>query len=464
MRRVFVALCLVLTCLLAACSGMVPARPQVITHPDGPLYVGDQVSFEVLAPAGEKDPSGSVSVIFNGRSLGNSDFASFGIGNRFQATLWLVWDTKGLKPGNYKLTFTRFPANTTWTRTFSLLPENQVPPPEPQAHWASVTTTCCNIYYITGTAAERDISGLSREADLQSADVSKQLGFKLDKRMNLILMSRVVGQGGFTRGDIYISYLDGNIMSNNAPILFHHEFVHFYDGEMEGKYRPTFFEEGLAVYLTGGHYKLEPLAARAAALLNLGWYFPLQTLADDFYNQQHEISYLEAATLVNYMVQTYGWEAFNQFYRDIQPPAGRSDSVVIDAALQAHFKLSLAELETAYLASLRAQTFTDSQRSDLRVTVDYFNTVRRYQKDLDPSAYFLTAWLPEASSMRKNGIVADLLRHPTAWDNRLIENLLVRAQAEMLSARYSAAESTLKEINLILQLIERVLVYPWPPR
>ena len=35
--------------------------------------------------------------------------------------------------------------------------------------------------------------------------------------------------------------------------------------------------------------------------------------------------------------------------------------------------------------------------------------------------------------MRKRSIVADLLRHPTGLDNRLVENLLDRAQAELLS-------------------------------
>jgi hypothetical protein len=454
MRRVLLSLCLLLSCLLAACSASRSAGAfQVIAHPDGPLYVGDQVSFEVLAPAGIMAQGASVSVVFQGHSLGNSDFASFGLGNRNQATLVWVWDTHDLKPGRYTLTFTRFPERTTWTDTLSLHPQDQLPPPGPQAHWASLTTACCTIYYITGTAAGRDIASLSREADQQSADVSSKLGLKLSKPMNLILMSRVVGQGGFTRGDIYISYLDGNIMSNNAPILFHHEFVHYYDGELQGKYRPTFFEEGLAVYLTGGHYKLEPLPARAAALLNLGWYIPLKTLADDFYNQQHEISYLEAATFVEYLVDTYGWEAFNQFYRNIPSPDGRTDSDVIDVALRENFKLSLADLETAYLASLRAQPFSAAQRSDLKLTVEYFNTVRRYQAALDPSAYFLTAWLPDATEMRQHGIVADLLRHPVAWDNRLVESRLVRAQDELLSGNYATADRTITWINLIIDAL-----------
>ncbi len=454
MRRCLVSFGLVLACLLASCS---PAKPvgglHVITHPDGPLFVGDQVSFEVLAPASSQTQDGSVQVTFQGSNLGQGDFAPFGMGKRDQATLWWVWDTRSLKPGRYTLKFTRQPGNFTWAETFSLHPEDQVPPPEPGAHWTSITTTCCILHYLTGTTAARDILLLGREADQESASVSKQIGFKLDKPIDLVLMSRVVGQGGFTTGSIYLSYLDGNYTGDEMPILFHHEFVHYYDAAVGGTYRPPFFEEGLAVYLSGGHYQPEPLAARAAALLSLGWYIPLTTVANNFYDHQHEISYLEAATLVKYMVDTYGWQAFNGFFRSIPAPEnGQSDSAVIDIALQEHFNLSFADLETAYLASMRTQPFTGSQRSDLRMTVEFFDTVRRYQAALDPSAYFLYAWLPDGSVMRQRNIVADFLRHPDGWENRLNEALLDRAHAELFSGDYSGTDRTLKLIDWILDI------------
>jgi len=455
MRRALICFCLVFVCLLAGCSLAQPVgRLQVIAHPDGPLYVGDQVSFEVLAPATPGKQDGSVQVTFQGRALGQAGFTPFGMGRRNQATLWWVWDTRGLKPGRYVLTFTRLPDKFSWTETFSLRPENQVPPPQPGAHWAYSTTTCCLLHYITGTAAERDIAILGREADLESTAVAKQIGIKLDNPIDVILMSRVIGQGGFTTGSVYLSYLDGNYTGDDMPILFHHEFVHYYDAAAGGKYRPPFFEEGLAVYLTGGHFKPEPLVARAAALLTMDGYIPLQKLANDFYNQQHDISYLEAATLVKYMLDTYGWVAYNQFYRDISAPGkGQSDSAVIDTALRAHFKLSFADLETAYLADLRKQTFTDDQRTDLRVTVEFFDAVRRYQAALDPSAYFLYAWLPDGSVMRQRNILADLLRHPGGWENQLSESLLQRAHAEWFSGDYAGAERSLQWTNRALDIL-----------
>jgi hypothetical protein len=129
---------------------------------------------------------------------------------------------------------------------------------------------------------------------------------------------------------------------------------------------------------------------------------------------------------------------------------------VIDTGLRQHFGISFADLETAYLKALRAQPFTDNERTDLRLTVEFFDMVRRYQKDLDPSAYFLTAWLPDGSVMRQRGIVADFLRHPNGLDNRLIEFLLVRAQQELFRGDYAGTERTLEWANRILLLLESV--------
>ncbi len=438
--------------LLSACAPVKAAgsEAQVITHPDGPLYVGDQISFEVLLSQTGQHQNDSVEVSFNGQNLGSAKFAPFGIGAREEAALWWVWNTDGLKPGSYSLTFTRSDTQATWEETYTLLPESQVPPPQPQAHWAESVTECCVRPYITGTAAARDIATLTQVAQTQSDSVAKLMDHQLGSKIDLTLMSRDIGQGGFTTNSVYVSYLDDNYMGNETDIIFHHEFVHFYDGEIGGTYRPSIFEEGLAVYLTGGHFKPEPLQPRGAALLDLGWYIPMKQVADDFYHQQHEIGYLEAATLVKYLIDKYGEAAFFDFYRTIPAPKNQKDSEVIDLALQQHFHISFADLESAYLSWLKATPFTPDERTDLRLTVNFFDTMRRYQKALDPSAYFLTAWLPDGAVMRQRGIVADFLRRPSAWQNQLVEFFLVRAQKQLFSQKYAAADQTLKFTNLIL--------------
>ena len=147
------------------------------------------------------------------------------------------------------------------------------------------------------------------------------MGIQFTAPITITLMSRVLGHGGFASQDIDISYLDRNYAGSDFGLVLHHEMIHILDGRLGGDFRPSLLVEGLAVYETGGHFKKEPLMPRAAALLpgetGLGWYIPLAELADNFYLSQHEIGYLEGATLIEYMVNTWGWDAFSSFYRDI---------------------------------------------------------------------------------------------------------------------------------------------------
>ena len=453
MRRFILVLLIIF--LFAACSPVQPAEQlAVITHPDGPLYVGDQVSFEVMPSKAEANKAGSVRVTLKGRELGEADIAPYGLGGRSEAILWWVWDTRNLKPGNYNLTFTLLPDRITETDTFRLYSADQIPQPEPGATWITTTSTCCVFHYISGTAAERDISSLSKVADEESAIVSEQMGSTLNKPIDVVFMSRVIGQGGFSSDSVYVSYLDDYYIGNDMAILFHHEFVHYYDAIRGGVFRPSIFQEGLAVYLSGGHFKLEPLIPRAAAMVDLGWYIPLTNLANDFYNQQHDKGYLEAAGLVEYLVETYGWDAFNEFYRDIpNPENGQTTTKVIDTALQKHFNISFTDLESKYIGFLREQTVQEIVRTDLDVTVSFYDTARRYQQMLDPSTYYLTAWLPNGSEMRQRGIVADFLRRPGNWDNQMIETLLIRAHSQYFGGNYPGAENTLKLTNFLMDVI-----------
>lgn len=447
-------------------------------HPDGPLIVGDQVSLEVIAPPGSNVDTSQVEVRLAGASeaLATAKFSAAGIVQRDQATLPWAWDTRNLSPGDYQLVFTVRPSGPTWTQTVSLLPSSALPEREKGAHWASTESQCCTIYYITGTEAERDLRQLMRIADEQAQDASRRLGVSIKQKIPVVFLPRVLGQGGFTGSEIAVSYLDRNYMGDATAIVLHHEMIHWLDQRAAAGFRPTMLVEGLAVYLSGGHFKPEPLLPRAAALLapsagcasssragvacsrpacGLDRYLPLAGLADQFYSQQHEIGYLEASALIEFMVQTWGWEQFRAFYNDIHLPPGGSQSAALDQALQKHYQIDLPELESRYKSALGSETLMPGLVEDVRTTVRYYDSVRRYQQLLDPSAYFENAWLPDVQEMRKRGIVADFMRHPDNDENVTFESLFTAADHAMRSGDYAQTELLLDAANMAMDAQER---------
>jgi hypothetical protein len=244
----------------------------------------------------------------------------------------------------------------------------------------------------------------------------------------------------------------------------------------------------VAVYQSGGHFKTEKLMPRAAALLppqsgcvpleaysesqssnenvsicGLGWYISLDELKDDFYAKQHEIGYLIAGSLVDYMVDRWGWEAFSNFYRDIETTEemqpGNSQELSskkrdMNSVLERHFGITLEQLENDYLAVLKEEQVTPQLVDDVRLSVAFFDTVRRYQRLLDPSAYFAAAWTPGNEQMRQKGIVADFLRRPTRMENQVLELMLASASRDLQNAEYASMENTLDAVNNAMDAVE----------
>ena len=423
-------------------------------HPDGPLYVGDLVSFEVITPSGFDTNGRQVEVHLGDQLIGKAEFGPYGIAGRQQATFWWAWDTSTLKEGAHLLTFSVVPDGSSWQQAVYLQSRSALPVGEKEARWESYTTECCAIYYITGTDAAQDIKELGAEADSSMQRLSSLAARTDQEKIPVVIMPRTLGHGGFTNGPIYVSYLDRNYAGSTFGMVFQHEAVHWLDRQLGGDLRPTILLEGLAVYMAGGHFKPEALTPRAAALLPLNWYIPLRSLADSFYPSQHEIGYLEAGALIEYLVDLYGWDAFNAFYRDIHPAPSGLQSDAIDAALQKHFSLTLEQLEKDFLDHLQAQPPGLSHIEDLRLSVQFYNTVRRYQQLFDPSAYFETAWLADAMAMKQKNITADYLRKPEGILNQYLEGLLVEADSTLRSGDYSGTEQRLKALNVMLDILE----------
>ena len=192
------------------------------------------------------------------------------MGNRLQATFWWFWNTAGLDPGDYSLKFTVLPEAQTWQETVTLLPASAQPELEAKAEWRMAESQCCLVHYFSNTAAERDVSALLTKLDEQSASIAEKLGVNTEEKIPVVLLPRVLGHGGFSSDSIAVSYLDRNYAGNGSEMVLHHELVHWLDSKQGGEMRPSLLVEGLAVYLSGGHFKPEPIFQRAAALLPPG--------------------------------------------------------------------------------------------------------------------------------------------------------------------------------------------------
>jgi len=434
--------------LLSACHPVNQADSgfRVQYHPDGGLFVGDKVSMEVIPPEDWDVKEQKVRVAVGEQVLGTADFWPSGVGQRDQATFWWVWDTKDLEAGEYILSYDILPDGHSWQENIQLLPADKRP--YPQASWVTTTTDCCTLAYITGTAAERDIELLMVMVNDQAAHASELMQTDIKESINITFIPRLLGHGGFVSNGIYVTYMDDNVAGNITSQVIHHEMVHIIDRSLGGKLLPAMLVEGLAVYLSGGHFKNEALLPRAAALLDMESYIPLETLAENFYYQQHEIGYLEAGALVEYLVGRFGWDDYQSFYRDIDDVGNQAES--LESGLKKHFAISLNQLETDFLKELRTQNVTESVRNDLQITVAFYDSLRHYQEVLDPSAYFLTAWFPDGERMRQEGITADLLRTPNKMDNIFFEFLLRSASNKIAAGDHQQAEIMLEVVNFLL--------------
>jgi hypothetical protein len=125
---------------------------------------------------------------------------------------------------------------------------------------------------------------------------ANKLAIMPSQKLPVYLIDRVVGQGGFAGTDMVVSYVYRRYAGGGFYELLVHEAAHILDQQFAPQ-RITFLAEGLAVWVSGGHYKSEDLNERSAALVATKRYVPLAHLIDGFYPVQHEIGYLEAGGL-----------------------------------------------------------------------------------------------------------------------------------------------------------------------
>lgn len=435
---------------------------KIYIYPVPQLYAGDLATFQFVAHVPEViNPADVMINIFvndqlivedrvGGRNLGGDSIGLY---------TW-VWNTTNqtgqqtirmvLDPDDHLQIGDENPDNNEFVQVVDVQAAQDLPRDEQGAEWISQDTTYTSIHVVSGTAASRDLKQLASLTDEAFAAAIERLGISPQRRYDVYFIDRVIGQGGYTGNSIVVSYLDRNYAGGGLREVLIHEAVHIIDQQIAPR-DVTFLREGVAVWAAGGHYKPENLDDRAAALLQTSLYVPLPILIDKFYPVQHEIGYLQAGAFVNYLVAQYGWEQVRNFYGNVSLEGYSSASVAIDAGLQAHFGKTLDQVEQEWLSFLGQRRLDENVLADLLATVRFYNVMRAYQEKYDPTAHFLTAWLPSPLEMRQRGIVADVTRHPQEELNIVLETMLHAADSALRSGDYNQTDVLISSVERVLE-------------
>jgi hypothetical protein len=99
----------------------------------------------------------------------------------------------------------------------------------------------------------------------------------------------------------------------------------------------------------------------------------------------------------------------------------------------------------------------------VRLTLEFYDTLRLYQQRLDPAAYFRNVWLFPYQQNRERGIVTNWTRWPRYPHNQLIERQLESAGQDLLDGNYDRVEAKLAIVQAVLPGIPGLIELPYQP-
>lgn len=438
------------------------ASDDIFVYPVPTIFAGDEVTFQLWPTVPEFISPENVAVqilvdgaeVTSGALSGHSHLSGEAVG-LFE---W-AWDTTEM-PGSHQIQVIldpadtiklgdADPANNTASVVVMVMDPKTRPEDDAVAIWKTASSDCCLIHVVSGTAADRDLPQLLTLVDQAALRAAAKLGEDPQQRIDVYLIDRVIGQGGYASSGIVVSYLDRDYTGNDLQQVMVHELVHLLDRQFAPQ-RISFLAEGLAVWASGGHYKAEDIDQAIIALRQTDRYMPLDNLINDFYPSQHETAYFQAAGFVSYLISTYGWWPFRDFYIDVTQDKADTLANAVDQSLQAHFGQSLADVEASWFQYLEGLPADPNTVADVQTTIHYYEVMRRYQMQYDPTAHFLKAWMPSPKSVVELGNPADLNGHPETAQNIALEVMLGAADRSLKRKNYARA-------NVLLNSVERVL-------
>lgn len=432
---------------------------RIYLYPTPRLIAGDLVTFQVYAriPESVRPQDVELQLLIDGEVLVDGTLGWRNLADEAIGLYEWVWNTTGAV-GQHEIRIVLDPRDTIADGDEN--PNNnavemvvEVVSAEPvSAEWIITGSDLATLHVVSQSAAERDLPLLADAVDNAIRIAGDRLNMFPPVDLEVYFADRTIGNGGYANTAMVISYPERNYAGGELQQLLVHETIHILDNEQEPDRAFRFLVEGLAVWATGGHYRVEDLDQRAAALyFETDKYVPLAELVENFYPAQHEIGYLEAGSFFKYLVDTYGWERVRFFYGDLETVENYTVAQTLSASMQTHFGKTLQQLENDWLIHLRNIPRDPDALNDLLLTIQYYDTMRLYQQTYDPTAYFLTAWLPPPELLIERDQTAELARHPMAEMNVWLETMLVAADTALQEGRYDDATALLQSVERIMR-------------
>ncbi len=333
--------------------------------------------------------------------------------------------------------------------SFTVQPASERPVQETGLAWESERIACCQLHYLTHTAAARDIAYLAELAQRSAEEVSELTGVDLDGSMDIYFFDRMWMNGAFGGGgELVVVYTDrGYGPAQGAAglsTLFRHELTHAtgvdYSETLNSYFR---YNEGLAVYLTGGHYKPEPLQQRGAAMAALG--FDGNVDGGPFITN-HELAYLHAATVVAFVVDEYGWDKLWEF-REVAVFETFFDETQMDEVVVEVFGAGLTDFQQSYWNWLNAVE-PGAQVEDLQLTIDLQALRREYQRRFSPQPEFVFG---TSDVYAQASIAPSLVREANSPAHQAIELMIQGGQRAIVAGRYAEAQLLVDAVGHTLE-------------
>jgi len=347
------------------------------------------------------------------------------------------FDTAGLI-GEHQLSIEGEHDGVTINETYQLKlrSANWRPAQEQNPAWVTREVACCILHYITDTAAARDIDWIARTAQQAAEDFDQYPTVDVTEKIDIYFSDRMWFNGAFGgSGELFIVYTDRYYGPTRGEkgleILVRHELGH--------AVFPIFSNgEGLSVYLAGGHYKPEPIPRRGAALLETEYYIPGQGPAS-----QHEVIYLHQAAMINYIIETYGWEVLWDYVEE-DSKVGNPEPGERDEIFQRALGVSREMFQEGFLNWL-SEHDPGQQVQDLQLTIELQEIRRTYQERYAPRPQFLLGSAEETFArpeyLRVN------IREPRTPAHIAVELLIANAQEAINDGRYNRARGLIPVIE-----------------